>query len=54
MQIKMIAFIIIITFWVIIGSVGVIRAKENRINWEMMIFITFVPFIPIIAKLCGL
>lgn len=54
MTTKMILFIIIIIFWLIIGIIGAGRAKENRIHWEMIIFITFVPFIPLIAMLCGL
>ena len=54
MIIKMIIFVISMMFWVLIGVIGVLRAKENRINWEMLIFIIFVPLIPIITKLCGL
>lgn len=54
MTTKMILFIIIITLWLIIGIIGAGQAKENRISWEMIIFITLVPFIPLIAMLCEL
>lgn len=41
---KLLAVIIVI-FWMIIGIIGGMRAKENRINVEMIIFISCVPFL---------
>lgn len=54
MTTKMILFIIIITLWFAVGCVGTMRAKEDRINWEMIIILILAPFLPIIARLCGL
>lgn len=37
--------IIIVCFWVMMGIIGGMRAKENRVNIEMIIFIFCVPFL---------
>ena len=47
-------FIVIIGIWVLIGLKGIKGCKEERIHWEMIVFMCFVPFIPLVAKLCGL
>ena len=54
MTVKMILFLFIIVIWFSIGIIGVINCKKNRIHFEMLIFLFFVPFIPLIAKWCGL
>lgn len=47
-------FVLIIVVWLFVGSLGVLHCKENRVNYEMIVFMLFVPFIPLIAKACGL
>jgi hypothetical protein len=55
METGKIIFCIIIAIWFFIGVVGGgFRAKENRVNYELMFFIIFSLFIPVIAKMCGL
>lgn len=44
-------FIIIIFSWLFIGLRGIAKCKENKTNWEMLIFLLFVPFIPFLAKI---
>lgn len=47
-------FVVVIGIWVLIGLKGIRVCKKNRTNWEMITFMCFVPFIPLVAKLCGL
>ena len=49
-------FVIIILIWALSGLFGIIQDARNnsRINFEMIFFLLFVPFIPLIAKWCGL
>ena len=47
-------FVIIIGIWVLVGLKGIRACKENRTDWEIIAFMCFVPFIPLVAKLCGL
>lgn len=49
-----IIFCIIILVWCLIGFKGLLNVKANRVNYEMIIFIVFTPFIPIVAKICNL
>ena len=49
-----IVFVIGILIWLIIGILGGLHANENRVNYEMIFFISLVPFIPLFAKICGL
>lgn len=49
-----IIFVIGILIWCFIGFLGGLRAKENRISYEMIIFMVLALFIPIFAKICGL
>lgn len=51
---KQIFFCIIIILWLFIGVLGGLHAKENRVNYEMLFFMSFAPFIPLIAKFCNL
>jgi len=46
----MIIFLIIVCLWLTIGIIGIINSKKNRIDFEMMIFLAFSIFIPILAK----
>lgn len=50
----MILFNIIILAWVIIGFLGVVEQmlKKFKINYFMIIFMLFVPFIPLVVKFC--
>lgn len=50
----MVIFGIILIIWLLIGFVGMISAKTNKINWFMIGFMVFSPFIPVIAKVCGM
>ena len=47
----MLMFAVILTCWAIIGFVGVKNCKADRVNYEMLIFLGFVPFIPMLAKI---
>ena len=53
----MMKFVLIILVWLFMGFLGIIqnaRKDSNRINYEMIVFFLFVPFIPIVAMVCGL
>ena len=43
--------IIIISIWVLIGMIGILRCKENRVNIEMLIFFFSAPFLVFIKYL---
>lgn len=45
----MIPFTIILFAWAILGFIGILNCKKDRVAWEMIIFMGFVPFIPLIA-----
>lgn len=47
-------FIFIILLWLLIGITGVMKCKDEGVNWCMIISLCFVPFIPIVALVCGL
>lgn len=51
-----IVFVIIILVWCFLGFLGIVQnmRHNSRINFEMIFFFLFVPFIPLIAKWCGL
>ena len=51
-----IVFIIIILIWCFLGFLGILQNTRNnsRINFEMIFFCLIIPFIPLIAKWCGL
>lgn len=52
---KIIIFIIVVFIWGFIGLLGGLHAKENRVHYEMIIFLALAPFIPIFAMVfCGL
>lgn len=51
---KEIIFVIVILVWCFIGFLGGMNAKDNRVNYEMIIFMVLAPFIPLLAKVCGL
>lgn len=50
----MIAFMLFILAWSFVGVFGVANCKKDRINYEMIVFISITPIIPLIAKFCGL
>lgn len=50
-EIKMIIFCIIILLWLTEGILGIIHSKDNRFNWEMLVFLMIIPMIPIVAGL---
>ena len=49
-------FVLIIGVWIFSGISGIIHllSKEDTMNWEMLIFFAFIPFIPSVAHICGL
>jgi hypothetical protein len=47
---KLLAVIIVIV-WAIIGIIGGMRARENRVNIEMIIFISCAPFLAFLELL---
>lgn len=49
-----IIFVIGFIIWCFIGFLGGLHAKENRVNYEIIIFMALAPFIPIFAMFCGL
>lgn len=49
-----IIFVIGIIIWCFIGFLGVLHAKEDRVNYEIIIFMALAPFILIFAMFCGL
>lgn len=51
---KEIIFVIGIFVWCFIGFLSIMHSKDNRVNYEMIIFMALVPFIPLFAKVCGL
>lgn len=50
----MVVFGIVLAVWLLIGFIGILTAKTNKINWFMIGFMVFFPFIPVIAKICGM
>jgi hypothetical protein len=48
---KKIIAIIIISIWAIMGVIGVLRCKENRVNIEMLFFLFSAPFLVFIKYL---
>ena len=54
MTVGMIIFCVVIFVWFFVGFLGGLHCKENRVNYEMLIFMAFAPFIPLVAKACGL
>ena len=49
-----IVFIIGILIWLFVGFLGCMNCKKNRVNYEMIIFISLFLLIPLFAKVCGL
>ena len=47
---KLLIFIIV-SVWVIIGIIGGMRAREDRVNIEMIIFLSCAPFLPFLTFL---
>lgn len=47
-------FAIVILAWLFCGFCGIINCKKDRVHWDMIGFMLFFPFIPLIAHLCGL
>ena len=50
----MLIFSIVLFTWGFLGVCGLINCKKERIIWELLIFGITIPFLPVIAKLCGL
>lgn len=49
-----IIFVIGILIWCFIGFLGVLHTKDDRVNYEMIIFMMIAPFTPLFARMCGL
>jgi len=54
MATKQIIFCAIMGLWALDALAMILTCKKDGVNWFGFIFIGFVPFIPFIAKLCGL
>ena len=50
----MVVFGIVIALWLLIGFLAMLTAKAHSTNWFIIIFMGFAPFIPVIAKVCGM
>lgn len=44
----------IVGVWCLVGMLGCLNAKADRVNYEMIIFLLFIPALPFIAMACGL
>ena len=44
----------IIAVWLLIGVIAMINAKNKCGSILLGVFMVFVPFIPLIAKMCGM
>ena len=44
-------FIATIIGWLLVGLGGLANRKENHINSEMVLFFSFIPFIPLLIKI---
>lgn len=44
----------VVGLWCLVGLLGGVNAKANRTNYEMIIFFGFVPFLPLVAWICGM
>lgn len=44
----------ILVAWATVGVVGCIFQDNFKVNWCMIAFCVFVPFIPLIAKIFGI
>ena len=53
-KMNFVLFGIIIAVWMGVGMVGVYNCKRNKVNFEMIIFIAFFPFIPLVALAFGI
>lgn len=55
MTTMMIVFVIFVLAWMMLGFMGLIHCKDvGGINWWMLAFMLVVPFIPLVAHVCGL
>lgn len=48
-----IIFLAIILIFCADGLMMILTCKRNTINWYGLFFLAFVPFMPIIALICG-
>lgn len=50
----MFLFTLIMFAWFFVGFLGLLHCKDDGVNWWLLAFIVFVPFVPLVAKVCGL
>ena len=50
----MILFGLFLLIWFGLGFLGIMHCKDSKVNWHMLIFMALVPFIPLVAKVCGM
>lgn len=50
----MISFALICFAWCLIGFAGVLNCKEDRVNYEMLIFWGFALLLPTLANFFGI
>jgi len=44
----------IIVIWLLVGTIAMLNAKNDIGSTLLGVFMAFVPFIPLIAKMCGM
>lgn len=44
----------VVGLWCLVGLLGCVNAKADRVNYEMIIFLCFAPFLPLVAWACGM
>ena len=54
MTIKFYIFLAYLIMWLTFGIFGELKAKDNRTNWELSLFILLLPTIAIFAYFAGI
>lgn len=48
-------FVLVVVLWASLGFMGVVHCKDvGGVNWWMLAFLLAVPFLPLVAHVCGL
>lgn len=48
-------FVCVALVWLGLGFMGILHCKDvGGLNWWMLGFLLLVPFLPLVAKVCGL
>ena len=54
MTVGMIIFLIVIFIWLFFGFMMIVRMNEEGVNWCGFVFLFVPPFLPLVAKMCGM